>query len=608
VCGILGAVGTEPVGLGKGVERGLDALSHRGPDARGVKALAGSRSVCVLGHTRLRIVDLSSEADQPLCNETGDVWVAYNGELYNPIELRYELERAGHRFRSNSDTEILVHVYEDCAGEAAEMLSRLRGMFSFAIFDQRRDRLLLGRDRLGIKPMYVCANSERLAFSSEVRALARAGFASQEPDPDAVSNYLTWGSIPGPRTVLADVRELDPGSYLEYKQGAWNIERWWKPEVEPDQDLGGDAERLVRAALKDSVSRHLVADRPVGVFLSGGVNSSAVASVAAGEGQLRALTVTFPGTGEDEGQAAADIAQRLGAAHEHVPVTGEEVAGELPQIMSAMDQPTSDGVNSWIISKAAHDVGLVVALSGMGGDELFGGYPSFSLMPRTAHVRRLLALAPSGMRRSAALRASQGAPGGRLARLLGSGAGDEGAYQAVRGLFAPLEVNGLNGSHAVSNGNGNGHRLRDNGDRVMLLELRRYLSHQLLRDTDQMSMAHSLEVRVPLLDDSMVRVALALPSEVRNERGKALLARAARLDAAMRKRPFALPFEPWMRGPLREHVRSGLLSEELPFSDLVPAAFRRRLWESFEQRRVHWSRLWAVTVLRTWPQANGFGW
>ena len=354
--------------------------------------------------------------------------------------------------------------------------------------------------------------------------------------------------------------------------------------------------------------RHLVADRPVGVFLSGGVDSSAVASVAAAEGQLRALTVTFPGTGEDEGDAAAGIAQHLGAAHEHVPVTGAEVESDLPNIMSAMDQPTADGVNSWIISKAAHDAGLVVALSGLGGDELFGGYPSFSLMPRTAHVRRLLALAPSGMRRSAALRASHAAPGGRLARLLGSSAGDEGAYQAVRGLFAPVEVDGSNGDRAASNGTGNGRHIADGKDRVMQLELRHYLSHQLLRDTDQMSMAHSLEVRVPLLDDSMVRVALALPSEVRNERGKALLARAARLDAVMPKRPFALPFEPWMRGPLREHIRSGLLSEELPFSDSVPAALRRRLWESFEQRRVHWSRLWAITVLRTWPQANGFGW
>ena len=604
MCGILGVVGVEPNGLREKIERGLSSLSHRGPDAHGMKALAGAGSTCVLGHTRLRIVDLSPGADQPLCNETGEVWVAYNGELYNPIELRYELERSGHCFRSNSDTEILVHLYEDCAGDAAPMLSRLRGMFAFAIFDQRRDRLLLGRDRLGIKPMYVCADSKRLAFSSEVRALAKAGFASQEPDPEAASAYLTWGSIPGPRTVLADVQELDPGSYLEYKRGAWSTQRWWKPEVDPEEALSEDAERLVRAALKDSVSRHLVADRPVGVFLSGGVDSSAVASVAASEGRLRALTVTFPATGEDEGGAAASTAQRLGAAHENVPVTGEEVERDLPKIMSAMDQPTSDGINSWIISKAAHDAGLVVALSGMGGDELFGGYPSFGLVPRTAHVRRLLALAPSGMRQNAAQRASRAAPGGRLTRLLGGAGGDEGAYQAVRGMFAPAEVNGSNG-HYVSNGNG--HHARDKADRVMLLELTRYLSNQLLRDTDQMSMAHSLEVRVPLLDDSMVRVALALPSEVRNEPGKALLARAARIHAAP-KRPFALPFEPWMRGPLNEHVRSGLLSEELPFSELIPAAFRRRLWDSFEQRRVHWSRLWAVTVLRTWPQANGFGW
>jgi asparagine synthase (glutamine-hydrolysing) len=605
MCGILGRVTVRPEASEGEVTRALDAIQHRGPDARAVRSFHGGGARCVFGHTRLRIIDLSPLADQPLSNEDGTVWVAYNGEIYNFRELRSELEAAGHKLRSQTDTDVLVHLYEESGGDPRRMLERLRGMFAFALFDTVRGRLVLARDRLGIKPMYWTEHDGGVAFASEVRALSRAGFAGSEPDPEAIASYLAWGVVRGPGSILSGVHELPPGSFLDWSLSGTKVERWWAPQPCPDPLLARDSERLVRAALADSVSRHLVADRPLGAFLSGGIDSGAVVTLAAREGTVRALTVTFPDA-RDEGEAAHALAQRVGAQHDRVPVTGAEVAAELPAILSAMDQPTIDGVNTWIVCRATKQAGLVVALSGLGGDELFGGYPSARLVPRLAGLNRFLAPVPAALKEWAARASSERGPGGRLARVLGSQPGYHGAYGAVRGLLAPIELPVLSGAGAGGNSQvaASGHPQ----DLVMLEEMAHYLPNQLLRDTDQMSMSHSLEIRVPLLDDVLVRVAMVVPAEQRTQAGKALLARAAGIERPNAKRPFALPFGQWMRGPLRETVRQALLSEDLPFAEVVPPAFRHRLWTAFDEGRTHWSRAWAVTVLRLWPEANSFAW
>jgi asparagine synthase (glutamine-hydrolysing) len=537
-------------------------------------------------------------------NEDRTVWVAYNGEIYNFRELRAELEKAGHQLRSHTDTDVLVHLYEETDGDLAEMLALLRGMFAFALFDARHGRLVLARDRMGIKPMYWAETGGGVAFASEVRALARAGFAGGEPDPTAVASYLAWGVVPGPGTILAGVHELPPGSFLEWHRGSVRVQRWWSPEVKPEGLLAQDAVRLVRGALSDSISRHLIADRPLGAFLSGGIDSGAVVTLAARAGSVRALTVTFPDA-RDEGNAASELAIRVGAQHDRVPVTGAEVAAAIPEILAAMDQPTSDGVNTWIVCRATKQAGLVVALSGLGGDELFGGYPSSRLVPRLARITNLLKPIPFELKARAARLAENRTPGSRLARALASTGGYAGAYQAVRSLLPETRISPNGMAHQLKIALGTSAHSQD---RVMLLEMAHYLPNQLLRDTDQMSMSHSLEIRVPLLDDSLVRVALALPAAVRTRPHKAVLAEAANIERPNVKRPFALPFEQWMRGPLRETVREGLLSSALPFNDLVPIDFRRRLWGAFEAGRTHWSRPWAVAVLRLWPAANGFSW
>jgi asparagine synthase (glutamine-hydrolysing) len=424
--------------------------------------------------------------------------------------------------------------------------------------------------------------------------------------------YLVWGSVQGPRTAYAGVEELAPGGYLSWTPMGVETRTWWTPRFHASI-AENDAEASLRDALADSVHRHLVADREVGLFLSGGVDSQAVAGSAADD-SVRSLTVTFPDEADDEGGRARTRASRLALRHQEVPVTGSEVVAAVTDIARAMDQPTSDGVNSWVVSRAASQAGLVVALSGVGGDELFGGYPTFEMVPKVATVGRSLARMPGGARRLLASAAAVRQPGGRFGRVIASPGGMSAAYRAVRGLFSPNDLGRLGALSWL------GAREADAlftppeppdgepGDRVAFLELTRYMRNQLLRDTDQMSMAHSIEVRVPLLDDRVVDTALAIPAHVRNEPNKSLLQRAAGITVPGPKRGFTLPFDVWMRGPLRDWTREALLSERLPLTWLLEREGREQLWSAFEDGRTHWSRPWAVAMLRAWADANELRW
>jgi asparagine synthase (glutamine-hydrolysing) len=388
--------------------------------------------------------------------------------------------------------------------------------------------------------------------------------------------------------------------------------RWWWPTLEHRELTKDEAVGKLRVALTDSVKRHLLADRPVGIFLSSGVDSGAVVQIASDMGEVRALTVVFPGE-QHEGVSASAVARQAGAIHDCVEVSGAEVSRHLPDILGAMDQPTVDGLNTWIVCRAARHAGLTVALSGLGGDELFGGYPGFRSIPKVMRLGRFAQVLPMAARRRLAANLSLRTPGSRLARVVGSSEGPMGAYFAVRGLFSQTELRvdsdwtPLNGGDTSLFNICDSGRL-DVGDVVMVMESQHYLANQLLRDTDQMSMAHSMEVRVPLLDDDVVRLAWSIPPSTRNSPHKELLAQAAGVAEGSRKLGFTLPMDTWIRGPLNGAVREGLLSAELPFGDLIAPEFRRRLWEQFEAGRTHWSRPWAIAVLRLWPGAQALGW
>jgi asparagine synthase (glutamine-hydrolysing) len=356
-----------------------------------------------------------------------------------------------------------------------------------------------------------------------------------------------------------------------------------------------------------------MADREVGLFLSGGVDSRALAAASEGGG-LRSFTVTFSESARDEGALAREQALRFGLRHDEVPVSGSELAAEIDGVARAMDQPTSDGVNSWIVSRAASQAGLVVALSGLGGDELFGGYPTFATVPRVAKSLGALAVVPRRARRGISASAALRYPGGRLSRLMASANGMGAAYRAVRSLFSPQDLDRLGASQWLGAGDVDilftpaepPHG--DVADRIAFLEMTGYMRNQLLRDTDQMSMAHSVEVRVPLLDDRVVDTALAIPARIRNKPRKELLQRAAGITTTDPKRGFTLPFDRWMRGPLHDWTQEAVVSDRLPFDWLFERSGRERLWSAFEDGRVHWSRPWAIAILRAWADANELRW
>jgi asparagine synthase (glutamine-hydrolysing) len=599
----------------RAVEQMAAAETHRGPDDGGLFQDAR----IVLGHRRLSIIDLSPTGHQPMSNEDRTVWVTYNGEIYNHAELAAELP--GHRFVSRCDTEVLLHGYEEWGIEG--LLRRLRGMFAFAMYDARGSQpiCLLARDRLGIKPLYYIARPDSIAFASEVKALVVSGLVPNRKNPTALAGLLLLGSVPAPATGIQGVKCLLPGHYLVTGGTAVTAHKYWEPDnAEPGRPLGPPASGL-REALADAVNRHLVSDVPVGVFLSGGVDSAALVALASrAKSSLATLTVVFDEQEFSEGAEARQIAQKFGTGHREVRVTSQDFMRELPNVLRVMDQPTNDGVNTYFVSRAARQAGLTVVLSGLGGDEVFGGYKHYRWLARHGNSIRRFSALPRFLRQTVLSTAvGYGRMRGRenwmrLASLQ-DGVSDAGLYLALRGFFAPEQVRALLDVHsnevrlaadeyldALRPPNGNGVAT---GPAFRRLEMRRYLHDQLLRDTDVFSMAHSIEVRVPYLDHVVVGQALAcqgrasacqLSRPARAAGNKPLLTEAAGepavFEAARRsKRGFAFPFGKWMK------LHSGELREMALAGGCLNRRTIGKLWNEFDRGRLHWSRAWMLAVI-----------
>jgi asparagine synthase (glutamine-hydrolysing) len=597
------------------VERMTAAQIHRGPAARGVH----SHRRAVLGHRRLSIIDLSASANQPMCNEDGSVWITFNGEIYNFPELRSQLIARGHRFRSQSDTEVILHGYEEWGIE--QLLEKLRGMFAFGLYDSTLG-LILARDRLGIKPLYyyVDRNAELLVFASEVKALLASGSVPNERDMEAVAGFLLAGSVPAPATIVKGVSSLAPGHYLVFRTSGVTIRKYWALSENPSTRTGAVVD--VRALLQDSIGRHLVSDVPLGVFLSGGVDSGALVAFASramrfasrrgprgAGGRLKTLTVTFDEAEFSEAREAAEIASRFATDHQEIRVTREDFVRELPKIVAAMDQPTNDGVNTYFVSKAARDAGLTVVLSGLGGDEVFWGYRHYRWLNGRA---RWLARCPSAARKAFA----KGAAGWGRARgrdawmrmaFLDGGTSTSQMYLLLRGFFPPQHVmklldidrrqlDDLVEQHFDCSGALDG----TNASAFNRMELRRYLHDQLLRDTDVFSMAHSIEARVPYLDHMLVEYVASLRSDqkVGNGINKPLLVGAAHdplllAAGAAAKRGFSFPMDRWMKRS------AGDLEDMAIAGNVVNRDAVRGMWKDFRAGHLHWSRAWALSVLGT---------
>jgi asparagine synthase (glutamine-hydrolysing) len=510
--------------------RTRDSMRSRGPDGEG--AWFSPDGTIALGHRRLAIIDLSPGGAQPMAR-AGRYRLVFNGEIYNYRELRKELEADGAAFQSQSDSEVILALYER---EQERLFPRLRGMYALAVWDEAQRQLVLARDPDGVKPLYYATDAGQLRFASQVRALEAGGAVSTSVDPAGLVGFLLWGSVPEPFTIREAVRAVPAGHALVVRDGRVH-------EPQPHHRFGagpmphaGD----VVTAVEDSVRAHLVADVPVGVFLSAGLDSAMLAAVAARARPepLTTLTVRFEafvGTPADEGPLAAELARALGTRHLEQVVPTRELVDVWPQALAAMDQPSIDGFNTWLVSRVAARQGLKVILSGLGGDELFGSYPSFRQVPRWAQALRgttwLAGLAP--LWRRAARRFSPTRP--KLAGSLTLPATLPGAYLLRRGLFLPEELGALVGSEVAEAGLRRYDPFADAGKclsgplasgwpAVHAMESTQYMRNQLLRDCDWASMAHSLEVRVPFVDTRLRAAVAAAGYEPARSAGKRELA------------------------------------------------------------------------------------
>ena len=546
-----------------------ECMLSRGPDAAGIWIDEHAR--VGLGHRRLSIIDLSPAGAQPM--HFGALSMIFNGEIYNYQELRDALIARGHTFVSHSDTEVMLHLF---AEEGASMVTRLRGMFAIAIWDAEKKRLFLARDPYGIKPLYYADDGGTVRIASQVKALIASGRVDRQFDPAGAAGFFLRGTVPEPFTMYRAIRALPAGSYMFVdRDGAHDpVQYFLIAAVWKDAAEGGGAplrEDEVHDALLESVRYHMVADVPVGAFLSAGIDSTAIVALAreSGASDLQTMTLRFEeyrGRDNDEAPLARVVAEQYGVRHAIRDLTREEFDRELPKIFAAMDQPSVDGLNSYFISMAARDFGLKVAMSGTGGDELFGGYTSFRDIPRWIPITSVLTHVPGlgrgvdRINRALAKRSRHISP--KMGEIVRYGASYAGAYLVKRGRFLASELPQVLGDDIARKGLERLDLIQliektitpDPGTpfaRVAALESSLYLRNQLLRDMDWASMAHSLEVRVPLVDAFLLR-RLAPMLVRRRERGKRVLANAPRppLPEAVRHRRktgFTLPINEWLR-------------------------------------------------------------
>ena len=553
-----------------------DSMTARGPDAAGLWVSDDGR--LGFAHRRLAIIDLSPGGAQPMNEPTSGNWIVFNGEIYNHHALRAELREQGVTTRSQSDTEVLLHLY---ALHGPAMLTRLRGMFAIVIWDAQRQELFMARDTFGIKPLYVANDGQNLRFASQVKALLN-GPVDKTPEPAGHAGFFLWGSVPEPYTLYKGIRSFPPGHWMKIANGKAGTPVRFDDltarlgVVESIGDQAPDAAlSAIAEAVRDSVAAHMVADVPVGVFLSAGLDSTMLAACASKAGELRTLTVGFTeyaGTEFDEAELAGQVAQTLGAQHTLHRISAADFAADRSQLLAAMDQPSIDGINTWFVAKAAARQGLKVTLSGIGGDELFGSYPSFNQVP--AWHRRLRPLTAIPLLNQAVRwllsRFPQMLPSPKYAGLLEYAGTLGGTYLLRRGLFMPWELADLIGPEMAKEG------LRElnslsalaashqgiGSERmaVSALEMQWFMRNQLLRDADWAGMAHSLEIRVPFVDLPLLSGLREIPTLSHTEE-KARIARAVapELPESILARPksgFSVPIHQWLNPQAKGGINS----------------------------------------------------
>ena len=617
MCSISGvlSIGPSVPALRDVVQRMNTAQTHRGPDDQGIASISFPGGEVVLGSTRLAIIDTSAAGHQPMNDALTRNWITYNGETYNFKGLRREL--SDEPWCSNTDTEVVLRAYGRWGVDA---FRKLRGMFSLAIWDHANSQLVLARDPLGIKPLYYYVTKNQFAFTSELRALLASGLVPRTLSSLGVDSFLATGSVTSPLTIIDGVRQLQPGQCLRVKTGAGGNLSLTEVEFANSnhkRDAANRAEAVarLRAELEESVRMHLVSDVPLGVFLSGGMDSSALVALAALMSRTvrpKTFSVVFDETNFTEAPFSRAVAERFKTDHTEIRLSEDRLIQILPGAIAAIDQPTMDGVNTFVVSGAVKDAGVTVALSGLGGDELFAGYPSFRRALRLGAMPKRVARAASAVG-SIVLKPS--VQRDKFWQLAKSGGAPEDVYRISRQLFsneALLQITGREPAIQPRNGH---HHATDIVNAISALELQGYMTNTLLRDTDAMSMAQSLEVRVPFVDAKVVDYVLSLPGEwklpAKHSVPKPLLADAVadllpRDFLARPKMGFTLPFEKWLRGSLRDQVSSVFEDSRLLSAAGLDSKTVLSVWNNFLQkpRAVGWTRPWSLYVLAKWCELN----
>ena len=642
MCGIAGILGRLDDRNRAALTRMSAALVHRGPDDEGTweSPPDAQGNGALLGFRRLAILDLAPTGAQPMVDPLSGQVLIFNGEIFNFQALRERLLAKGQTFRSTGDAAVLLRAL---AVEGPAAVATLRGMFAFAAWDPGDRTLLLARDPLGIKPLYIARSGDPgsgwgLAFASEVRALLASGLLGTPRLEPLASASVVWnGFVVGPGTAVQGVESLLPGQLrIERATATERVETYWQLPAPGEGEPADDAQ--LAAALEESVRLHLISDRPLGVFLSGGVDSSSVANLAkrANRGTVHTFTLSFEEEEYNEGHIARAVARAIGTEHQEVPLTESEFVGQLDRALDSIDQPTFDGLNSFYMSHAVRKAGFTVALVGTGGDELFGGYTSFRDLPALHRTAPLLSWLPRQALTGAAhgamalLRQEQAAlprqtRWAKLPEMLGRVGDLVSLYQLAYALFLPdfqAELLGAPSSSMLLDGLPGEVRRRlaeEVGGRsdlqaISVLEQRLFLGERLLRDNDVASMAASIEQRLPLVDQVLLATAMRLPDPVRYQpvRRKAALRRAglAGLDPALFERPksgFVLPYDRWIRRGLSASIDATLRDDEaVRAAGLAPVPVRR-LWHAFQEGApgLYWSRVWALYVLVRWCQHHG---
>lgn len=614
IAGIFGDAGTSPV------EKMLVAMDHRGPDARGVWYSAKHK--LALGNVRLSILDLSHQADMPMLSVDGRICITYNGEIYNFRELRKRLEQKGYCFKSDSDTEVVINAYIEW-GKAC--LSKLNGMFAFALWDSEEKTLFLARDRFGIKPLYWYKAGEKLVFASELKGVLASGIVERRLCRQALWDYLSLGSVPPQETMIEGVYSLMPGHAMVVSANGLRIWRYW----DIDEAAGKIAVPsnsteildILKTKLRESVARHMIADVEVGSFLSGGIDSStitALAQEAAGK-PLRTFSIGFEGERgkSDELPYAREVSELLGTNHEEYILNGEDVASEFDRIIWHIDQPSIDGVNTYFVSKIASRH-VKVALTGLGGDELFAGYPHFNRFARPGEQTR---------KKTSLIKAIHGllprkTPGRVRLALEFRASSEEEKHAMIRRVYTEQEKRRVINKDLLM---GEGElppiseyyktligRGKDPVQEISYIELYGYMNRMLLRDSDAMSMAHSIELRVPFLDHELAEYIYAIPQELKisenrlkfalKEIAKGILPRQI---TARDKRGFDLPMTTWLtRGKLRAKAEEILSSHEAA-RILSPVGIEDAMKAIRDGE--FFMKPWSLVVLVGWLSMMGIG-